>query len=202
MGILQARILKWVAMPSSRGSSQPRSPLWQADSLPFEPPGKPMNTELHSPSLLQGSSWPRNWTGVSCIPGRFFTSWATREAHTNMYITVNIYTIKSTLSCFSNLAHSSWVLSVYSTVCAKTNLYDYGVICFTLHSVRFYFIYVKTVLIAEYIFMVCFIFGRHCYYGTSLFISTCFIFEIYSDNWSFCVLWYVFYYICWSLFLK
>ena len=26
MGILQARILKWVAMPSSRGSSQPRDP--------------------------------------------------------------------------------------------------------------------------------------------------------------------------------
>ena len=26
------------------------------------------------------SSWPRNSTGVSCIPGRFFTSWATREA--------------------------------------------------------------------------------------------------------------------------
>ena len=24
MGILQARVLKWVAMPSSRGSSQPR----------------------------------------------------------------------------------------------------------------------------------------------------------------------------------
>ena len=151
-----------------------------------------MNIELHSPSLLQGSSWPRNWTGVSCIPGRFFTSWATREAHTNMYITVNIYTIKSTLSCFSNLTHSSWVLSVYSIVCAKTNFYDYGVIYFTLYSVRFYFIYVETVLIAEYIFMICFIFGRHCYYGTSLFISTCFIFEIYSDNWSFCVLWYVF----------
>ena len=27
------------------------------------------------------SSWPRNWTGVSCIAGRFFTSWATREAY-------------------------------------------------------------------------------------------------------------------------
>ena len=26
------------------------------------------------------SSQPRNWTGVSCIAGRFFTSWATREA--------------------------------------------------------------------------------------------------------------------------
>ena len=27
----------------------------------------------------KGSSWPRNQTGVSCITGRFFTSWATRE---------------------------------------------------------------------------------------------------------------------------
>ena len=45
MEILQARILEWVAMPSSRGSSQPgiepRSPTLQADSLPSEPPGKP-----------------------------------------------------------------------------------------------------------------------------------------------------------------
>ena len=24
-----------------------------------------------------GSSWPRNWTGVSCIAGGFFTNWAT-----------------------------------------------------------------------------------------------------------------------------
>ena len=28
----------------------------------------------------RGSSWPRNRTGVSCIAGRFFTNWATREA--------------------------------------------------------------------------------------------------------------------------
>ena len=44
-GILQARILEWVAMPSSRGSPQPRieprSPVLQADSLPSVPPGKP-----------------------------------------------------------------------------------------------------------------------------------------------------------------
>ena len=26
------------------------------------------------------SSWLRNWTGVSCISGGFFTSWATRKA--------------------------------------------------------------------------------------------------------------------------
>ena len=40
--ILQARILEWVAIPFSRGSSQPRSPALQADSLPCEPPGKPI----------------------------------------------------------------------------------------------------------------------------------------------------------------
>ena len=44
IGILQARILEWVAVSSSRGSSQPRSPVLQTDSLPTEPPGKPKNT--------------------------------------------------------------------------------------------------------------------------------------------------------------
>ena len=43
-GLLQARILEWVAIPFSRESSQ-----------------------------------PRDWTWASCIAGRFFTSWATRE---------------------------------------------------------------------------------------------------------------------------
>ena len=45
-GILQARILEWVAYPFSRGSSQPRieagSPALQADSLPTELSGKPI----------------------------------------------------------------------------------------------------------------------------------------------------------------
>ena len=40
-GILQARILEWVAISFSRGSSQPRSPALQVDSLPNEPHGKP-----------------------------------------------------------------------------------------------------------------------------------------------------------------
>ena len=42
---IQARILEWVAMPFSRGSS-----------------------------------WPRYTAQISCIAGRFFTIWATREA--------------------------------------------------------------------------------------------------------------------------
>ena len=48
-GILQARILEWVAIPFSTGSSQPRaeprSPALQADSLPYEAPGKPRGSE-------------------------------------------------------------------------------------------------------------------------------------------------------------
>ena len=56
-GILQGRILEWVAFPFSRGSFQPgiepRSPALQADSLPAEPQGKFKNTGVSSISLLQ-----------------------------------------------------------------------------------------------------------------------------------------------------
>ena len=31
--------------------------------------------------FYRGSSQSRNWTGICCIAGRFFTSWAIREAH-------------------------------------------------------------------------------------------------------------------------
>ena len=58
MGILQARIVEWVYMPSSRGSPNPgiklRSPAFQVNSLPSEPPGKSKNTGVGSLSLLQG----------------------------------------------------------------------------------------------------------------------------------------------------
>ena len=37
--------------------------------------------ELVAFPFSRGSSWPRDWTLVSCIAGRFFTTWATREAH-------------------------------------------------------------------------------------------------------------------------
>ena len=49
--ILQARILEWFAMSSSRGFSLPRNWTFR----------------------------PRDQTCVSCIAGRFFTIWATKE---------------------------------------------------------------------------------------------------------------------------
>ena len=126
--ISQARILEWVAISFSRGSSQPSGLnlhlLYCGQNFYFffflttEPPGKPfyiftsvqfssvtqscptlcdpMNCSLPGCSvhgILQarmlewvaisfsrGSSQPRNQTQVSCIAGRFFTNWVTREA--------------------------------------------------------------------------------------------------------------------------
>ena len=57
-GILQARILEWVAFPFSRESPnpgiEPKSPTLQADSLLAEPQEKPKNTRVGSLSLFQG----------------------------------------------------------------------------------------------------------------------------------------------------
>ena len=65
--LLQARILEWVVFPSAGDLSnpriEPRSRALQVDSLPAEPPGKPKNTGVGSPSLLkwifltQESNW-------------------------------------------------------------------------------------------------------------------------------------------------
>ena len=78
-GILQARIQKWVAFLFSRGSSQPRDQT-QVDSLPAEPQGKPKNTGVSSLSLLQRVFLTQELNWHLCIAGRFFTSWAIREA--------------------------------------------------------------------------------------------------------------------------
>ena len=55
-GILQSRILEWVAVPFSRDlpnpEIKPRSPTLQADSLPAEPPGRTLGISLRF-ALLQ-----------------------------------------------------------------------------------------------------------------------------------------------------
>ena len=57
-GLLQARILQWVAFAFCRGSSQPEdqtqvSCIAGVDFLPAEPQGKPKNSGVGSLSLLQ-----------------------------------------------------------------------------------------------------------------------------------------------------
>ena len=71
-GILQARILEWVAIPFSGDCPspgiEPRSPILQVDSLPAEPPGKPKNTGVGILSLLQGIFLTQelNWGLLNC----------------------------------------------------------------------------------------------------------------------------------------
>ena len=81
-GILQARILEWVAFPFSRGSSQ-----------------------------------PRNRTQISCIAGRFFTSWATREAPRILEWVAYPYFSRSSqpryqtrVSCIAGRCYTNWVM--------------------------------------------------------------------------------------------
>ena len=77
-GILQARILEWVAFPFSRGSSQPRD---QSHGLPhggqilyqLSHKGSPRTLQWVADPFSSGSSWPRNQSGVSCIAGGCFT---------------------------------------------------------------------------------------------------------------------------------
>ena len=77
-GILQARILEWVAVTFSRGSSnpgiEPRSPSLQADSLPAESQGKPKNTGMGSLSLLQWIFLTMKLNQSLFTAGRFFAS--------------------------------------------------------------------------------------------------------------------------------
>ena len=58
LGISQTRILEWVAISSSRGSS-----------------------------------WPKDWAWVSCLTGRVFTIWVTREAKKGISESVCFWTL-------------------------------------------------------------------------------------------------------------
>ena len=80
-GMLQARILEWIAMPSSRESSQSRD--WTHVShitgvfFTIWATRKDRILELIVHPFSRGSSWLRNGTRVFWIEGGFFTSWAT-----------------------------------------------------------------------------------------------------------------------------
>ena len=85
-GILQARILEWIAFLFSRGSSQPRdqtqvSSICRQILYQLSHKGSPRILEWVAYPFFSRSSWPRNWTRVSCIgkAGRCFTNWTLRE---------------------------------------------------------------------------------------------------------------------------
>ena len=62
-----------------RGSN-PGLPHWRQILYQLSHQGNPRTLEWVAYPFSSGSSRPRNRTGVSCITGGFFTSWAIREA--------------------------------------------------------------------------------------------------------------------------
>ena len=70
--MLQTRVLEWVAMPSSRGSSH--LPHCRRILYHLTHQGKSKNTGVGTYPFSGSTSWPRNQTRVSCIAGR---SWPT-----------------------------------------------------------------------------------------------------------------------------
>ena len=59
----------------------PGIPPWKWILYQLNHKGSPRMLEWVAYPFSSRSSGPRNQTGVSCIPGRFFTNWAIREAH-------------------------------------------------------------------------------------------------------------------------
>ena len=82
-GILQARVLEWVTISFSRGSSQ-----------------------------------PRDRTLVSCIPGRHFNLWATREVTSRQYLILN------------------YIIGVYHILASQYILYIYIFCIFQLKKLK------------------------------------------------------------------
>ena len=78
-GILQARILEWVAMPSLRwvfltqGSNQHLSYLlhWQEGSLPLVPPGEPL-CAVEKMRFATVGCWSSPWMSVRCKVGQVY----------------------------------------------------------------------------------------------------------------------------------
>ena len=107
-GILQARILEWVAIPSSKGSS-----------------------------------WPRDQTQVSCITGRFFTIWPTREAYSFDYTELcwqSMSLLFNTLCSFSSkkprlmdseicvhitITYAYIIINTHTYICTSTHIHIY-----------------------------------------------------------------------------
>ena len=61
-GVIQARILEWVAISFSRGSSRPGDWTSQADALPTEPSGKPQGIPPFTHLIdYSAAVWRVNW---------------------------------------------------------------------------------------------------------------------------------------------
>ena len=98
-----------------------------------------------SPRILKWAAYrfsnrsfqPRNQTGVSCISGRFFTSWGTREAHCNC----RLIKFSSHIGCWPRLITGIHTLEIWSRssqstefFCVSTTLFIHQFNCSRIFS--------------------------------------------------------------------
>ena len=98
LGILQARILEWVAFTLLQGivptqGSNPGLPRCRQILYQLSHQGSPRILEWVAYSFSSKSSRPRNWTCVSCTAGGFFTNWAIREAVSDGVVLNSSFTV-------------------------------------------------------------------------------------------------------------
>ena len=121
MGIPQARVLEWVAMPFSRGSSnpgiKPRSPTLQVDSLLSEPSGKPDITNQLSHSVRSDSVTP--WTAAHQASLSITNSWSllnscplSRRCHPTISSSPPAFNLSQHHSLFQGVSSSHQVAKV------------------------------------------------------------------------------------------
>ena len=102
---------RYTYVPPSWTSLPPSTPSHPSRLSPAEPPGKPKNAGVGSPSLSQQifPTWELNQ--VSCIAGGFFTSWATREAHSGCHRAPNLSSLHHKANFHCMLDSLRWAFS-------------------------------------------------------------------------------------------
>ena len=146
-GILQARILEWVAFPFSRASSQPRdwTGLLHCRQILYQlsHQGNPRIPERVAHPFSRGSSQPKKRTSVSCTAGGFFISWATlvlaivNSAAMDIGIHVSLSILVSS-GCMPSIGTAG---SYDSSICSclrylHTVLHSGCTVCISTNSVR------------------------------------------------------------------
>ena len=129
MAILQARVLEWVAMPSSRESSQPKDQTsiscllhWQADCWPLAPPGKAWDstkTLEELPSLTLSSpclSHPCPAWGLSL-------NWALDSTESDIFPSHYLKRNFSPACCMNNKINS--LMEIYIYIYIYIHIYVY-----------------------------------------------------------------------------
>ena len=124
---------------------------------PRNSPGK--NTGVDIP-FFRGSFQPRNQTQVSCISGRFFIIWGTREAHLSLYHIFFIHSsVDGHLACLHVLdTVNSTAINTGLDAAFQVSVFIYIYVCMYIyiHTYMYIYIYILDHMVALWTNLYCF----------------------------------------------